>query len=117
MVTLFARSEARTVASREQVEEVGEGYFASVSDLMVGILFVFLMMLTVFALNYREAEHDQEISRAKLEAAQAEARQQAARADQLRKLLEQAAAQLQHNIEASSKARDRLLTSLCFFAD
>ena len=35
-------------------EEQGEGYFASVSDLMVGVLFVFLLMLTVFALNYRD---------------------------------------------------------------
>jgi flagellar motor protein MotB len=35
-------------------EPEGEGYFASVSDLMVGVLFVFLLMLTVFALNFRE---------------------------------------------------------------
>ena len=35
-------------------EEGGEGYFASVSDLMVGVLFVFLLMLTVFALNFRD---------------------------------------------------------------
>jgi chemotaxis protein MotB len=35
-------------------EEQAEGYFASVSDLMVGVLFVFLLMLTVFALNYRD---------------------------------------------------------------
>ena len=90
----------------------GDGYFASISDLMVGILFVFLLMLTVFALNFREAEHDQDVSRARLEAAEAEARQQAARADRLRKLLEEAAAQLQRDIEASSNARDRLLTAL-----
>jgi len=101
------------------LEEDGDGYFASVSDLMVGILFVFLLMLTVFALNYREAEHDQEVSRAQLEdarkraeAAEAEARQQAAAADRLRKLLKEAAAQLQQDIEASSNARDRLLTTL-----
>jgi chemotaxis protein MotB len=47
--------------------EEGDGYFASISDLMVGILFVFLLMLTVFALNYREAEHDQEIRRQQFE--------------------------------------------------
>ncbi|HEY4251090.1 MAG TPA: hypothetical protein VGM87_07810 [Roseomonas sp.] len=35
-------------------EEEGEGYFASISDLMVGVLFVFLLMLTVFALNFRD---------------------------------------------------------------
>ena len=44
---------------RHAADEEGEGYFASVSDLMVGILFVFLLMLTVFALNYRQAEQEQ----------------------------------------------------------
>jgi chemotaxis protein MotB len=33
-----------------------EGYLASVSDLMVGLLFVFIIMLMGFALNYRSAE-------------------------------------------------------------
>jgi chemotaxis protein MotB len=33
-----------------------EGYLASVSDLMVGMLFVFIIMLMGFALNYRSAE-------------------------------------------------------------
>ena len=44
----------------------GEGYFASVSDLMVGVLFVFLLMLTVFALNFRDdsARLDELIERA-----------------------------------------------------
>ena len=44
-------------------EEGGEGYFASVSDLMVGVLFVFLLMLTVFALNFRDAEQAQMVAR------------------------------------------------------
>jgi flagellar motor protein MotB len=35
-------------------ESEGEGYFASVSDLMVGVLFVFLLMLTILALNFRD---------------------------------------------------------------
>jgi chemotaxis protein MotB len=87
-------------------EEGGaEGYFASVSDLMVGILFVFLLMLSVFALNFRVAEHDQEVSRARFDI-------EKARADRVRELLEQAAAQLQQDIEASSNARDRLLATL-----
>jgi chemotaxis protein MotB len=46
-------------------DETGEGYFASVSDLMVGILFVFLLMLTVFALNFREEEDKQKIEYSK----------------------------------------------------
>lgn len=86
-------------------EQEGDGYFASVSDLMVGILFIFLLMLTVFALNYREAEHDQEVRREELESAKKEA-------SRLRELLDAALRQLQHDIEASSNARDRLLTTL-----
>ena len=90
---------------RDHEDGGAEGYFASVSDLMVGILFAFLLMLTVFALNYRVAEHDQEVSRARFDI-------EKARADRVRELLEQAAAQLQQDIESSSNARDRLLTTL-----
>ena len=93
------------MALRDHEEGGAEGYFASVSDLMVGILFVFLLMLTVFALNHRVAEHDLEVSRAKFDS-------EKARADRVRELLEQAAAQLQQDIEASTNARDRLLTTL-----
>jgi flagellar motor protein MotB len=42
-------------------EEAGEGYFASISDLMVGILFIFLLMLAVFAINYASEDKDQRI--------------------------------------------------------
>lgn len=38
--------------SHSEQEDAGEGYFASISDLMVGILFIFLLMLAVFAVNY-----------------------------------------------------------------
>src|SRR5947209_7352968 len=61
---------------RHLEEEEGEGYFASVSDLMVGILFVFLLMLTVFALNFRQAEQEQLVKRQELEAALAALKQQ-----------------------------------------
>jgi flagellar motor protein MotB len=66
---------------------------------------VFLLMLSVFALNYRVAEHDQEVSRARFDI-------EKARADRVRELLEKAAAQLQQDIAASSTARDRLLATL-----
>jgi chemotaxis protein MotB len=78
-------------------EPESEGYFASVSDLMVGVLFVFLLMLTVFALNFRDDSASLDSLRAELqvrraeaqaahaaaEAARAEAEQQLARAEQL----------------------------------
>jgi hypothetical protein len=40
---------------RHTVEE-DESYFISMTDLMVGLLFIFIIMLMVFALQYREAE-------------------------------------------------------------
>ncbi|MEK0081712.1 hypothetical protein [Benzoatithermus flavus] len=70
-------------ARASEADEAGEGYFASISDLMVGVLFVFLLMLTVFALNFRSSEDDVERLRAELRAAQAEVqakREEAARA-------------------------------------
>ena len=41
--------------ARDPVEEE-ESYFISMTDLMVGLLFIFIIMLMVFALQYREAE-------------------------------------------------------------
>jgi flagellar motor protein MotB len=44
-----------------EAEDLGDGYFASISDLMVGILFVFLLMLAVFAIRYADEDKDQVI--------------------------------------------------------
>ncbi len=51
------------IRSHAEPEEAGEGYFASISDLMVGILFIFLLMLAVFAINYANEDKDKEIAR------------------------------------------------------
>ncbi|HET6519128.1 MAG TPA: hypothetical protein VFG47_04845 [Geminicoccaceae bacterium] len=37
-------------------EETDTGYLASVSDLMIGLLFIFIILLMAFALNFRTAE-------------------------------------------------------------
>jgi chemotaxis protein MotB len=113
--------------SADGIEQEGaEGYFASVSDLMVGILFVFLLILTVFALNYHDAEQDQMVAREKYQAAVDQAQKALAEADrqraeaelqktqnvQLRQLLVSALKQLERDIEDRAAARARLLTSL-----
>jgi chemotaxis protein MotB len=51
------------IRTHEEPEDGGEGYFASISDLMVGILFIFLLMLAVFAINYANEDKDKEIAR------------------------------------------------------
>lgn len=111
-------------------EEEGEGYFASVSDLMVGILFVFLLMLTVFALNLRDTEEvskqQYEQKRAEAEVATKSAKEQEIKAneerrkaevehlknDHLRDLLRQAVTRMSQDIEDRQNARRRLVTKL-----
>jgi chemotaxis protein MotB len=111
---------------RHASEEEGEGYFASVSDLMVGILFVFLLMLTVFALNYHQAEREQLVQRSRYERLVAqlnrqkletERQRQKAEEEQLRNvrlrgLLRDALNRLQRDIELHEQARQYLLASL-----
>lgn len=52
----------RLVANRNRVTrashggEAGGDYFASMTDVMLGLLFIFIIMLMAFALNLREAE-------------------------------------------------------------
>jgi len=43
--------------STETAEE-GENYFISMTDMMVGMLFIFIIMLMVFALNFRVSDDD-----------------------------------------------------------
>jgi len=42
--------------TEEQAEE-SENYFISMTDMMVGMLFIFIIMLMVFALNYRKGDN------------------------------------------------------------
>jgi chemotaxis protein MotB len=122
------------VALAEAAEESGgEGYFASVSDMMVGILFIFLLLLTVFALNFREAEQEQNVEYAKFVEAQKRAAEAESRAREselnaqreaalaaasnaenvrFRSLLFDAVAQLEKDIKDREAARGQLLISL-----
>src|SRR5262249_41658681 len=50
--------EMRSAATQAGGRGVGESdYFASMTDLMLGLVFIFIIMLMAFALNMREAEH------------------------------------------------------------
>ena len=89
----------------ELLEDGGESYFASVSDLMVGILFVFLLMLTVLALNFRDAEDEAARERVVAEA-------QSRRNADLRALLQRAVEQLREDVGGREAARARLLAKL-----
>ncbi len=100
-------------------EDGGEGYFASISDLMVGVLFVFLLMLTVFALNFRDAEDEQMVRLIELEAAQTDAQQQkrnaereALRNQELLQLLREAVVQMEADLGRRQRMREQMLLSL-----
>ena len=100
-------------------EEANEGYFASVSDLMVGVLFVFLLMLTVFALNFRDdsVKLDELIARAEQAEQLARAREVEAERlrnqnEALRTRLAEAAAALQRELRDREAARADLLQRL-----
>lgn len=103
----------------EEAESAGEGYFASVSDLMVGILFVFLLMLTVFALNYRNEEDKQVVAKRELDLTRQQLDFAKIRNDfneqkneKLRALLQEAAAQLQLVADQRQQLRAQLLSTL-----
>ncbi len=56
------------IGQRPWRSETGEdSYLASVSDLLVGLLFVFIIMLMAFALDFRTAERDAQIVKRDLE--------------------------------------------------
>ena len=100
-------------------DEANEGYFASVSDLMVGVLFVFLIMLTFFALQFKSSEEEQMVERATFvaaeqaaQAARAQAEAESQKSRVLRDLLAAALAQLQRDTEDRLEARTRMLDEI-----
>jgi len=46
------------LSETEEHAEESENYFISMTDMMVGMLFIFIIMLMVFALNYRKGDDD-----------------------------------------------------------
>ncbi|MBB5516166.1 flagellar motor protein MotB [Rubricella aquisinus] len=48
------------LATNSVEHEEEENYFVSMTDMMVGVLFIFIIMLMVFAMNFREQTDEQE---------------------------------------------------------
>src|SRR6478609_6515434 len=81
--------------------EEGENYFVSMTDMMVGVLFIFIIMLMVFALDFRTKTEIQDI-------ALQEAREAARKVHDLQ-------AEIRRHIEAmdeSARARRKLLEEI-----
>ena len=91
------------IAARPWRGEPGEeSYLASVSDLLVGLLFVFIIVLMAFALNFRSAEQEAQTVKRDLEAELAEV---AGERDRIRAQQEAIAAER----DALAAQRDELL--------
>lgn len=84
--------------------EEDENYFVSMTDMMVGILFIFIIMLMVFAFNFRQQTDETKV----LTAAQEE---QLRRADELAKQISELRRQIAGEITELNKA-DQARTEL-----
>jgi flagellar motor protein MotB len=99
---------ARTIAE-------DDSYLASVSDLMVGLLFVFIILLMAYALNYRTAEQQASDTRSALATARDSAEEEHERLEEQRDILaaeidslEAERRGLQAQLAATEAERDRL---------
>lgn len=81
--------------------EDGENYFVSMTDMMVGVLFIFLIMLMVFALDFRTRSDDQSEA---LEAARRAAQEVEQLSDEVRSQI--------RALDEASETRRRLLTQI-----
>ncbi|SKA22344.1 OmpA family protein [Consotaella salsifontis] len=89
-------------------EEAEENYFISMTDMMVGILFIFIIMLMIFALNYRQTT-DQQIEITEDQKRRIEIVEQVARQ------IDHLQAEVHEDIEAlseSERVRAQLLTDI-----
>jgi len=84
------------------IEGEGGSYLVSVSDLMIGLLFVFLLMLMVFAVQYARTEH-----KIRQEVAHQKQITQEIKQQLLGKVLD-----VQQKLTAAEKAREALLQAL-----
>ncbi|MBV1700626.1 MAG: OmpA family protein [Hyphomicrobiales bacterium] len=48
------------IAEEDRLSEEGENYFISMTDMMVGVLFIFIIMLMTFALDFRRSSDVQQ---------------------------------------------------------
>jgi flagellar motor protein MotB len=93
-------------------EDEAEGYFASISDLMVGVLFVFLLMMVVLALNFRDDSQELVATRQQMEAAKAEAEHLRVQNAMISAKLREAAKALKQQLADREQIRAALLERL-----
>lgn len=99
-------------AGRQAVEEEEENYFVSMTDMMVGILFIFIIMLMVFALQFKQQTDETAEQKTKSEAQMEQILEKVRRvSSQLNDVRQQVSLQLEE-LSQSQRQRNRLLTDL-----
>ena len=98
-------------AGTDQSEE-DENYFVSMTDMMVGILFIFIIMLMVFALNFRtQTDATEQLTAEQLEQLQ-KANELAEQIADLRRQIAQEIGELNEADQARGKLLDAIKTRL-----
>jgi chemotaxis protein MotB len=95
-----------------QPHDEEENYFISMTDMMVGVLFIFIIMLMVFALNFREQTDSQADESAKLQAAATELSQEAERIAVRLEALQAQVGEEVGSLEAEQRVRNDLLADI-----
>lgn len=95
-------------SSPDNHAEEDENYFVSMTDMMVGILFIFIIMLMVFALNFKQQT---DVSVEQIERLERARQQAKIVADRLDTLKEEVRAELQQ-IDKSDQVRSALLQEI-----
>lgn len=96
------------ISSSDHHAEEDENYFVSMTDMMVGILFIFIIMLMVFALNFKQQT---DVSVEQIERLEQARRQAEIVADRLDILKEEVQVELQQ-IDKSHQIRSALLQEI-----
>lgn len=100
--------EDASAADSPHAAEQDENYFVSMTDMMVGILFIFIILLMVFALNFRTQT---DVSDERLRQLEEAARQAEAVAQQLEDLQAQVQNEIA-SIDASARVRSEMLEEI-----
>lgn len=98
--------------SASQPHEEEENYFISMTDMMVGVLFIFIIMLMVFALNFREQTDSQADETAQLQAAASALSQEASRIAERLEALQAKVREEVGSLEAEQRVRNVLLDDI-----
>lgn len=70
------------------IEDDSAGYLISVSDMMSGLLFIFIITLMAFVYNFQQAEEQAQLEQARLKQAEEQAQQEQARLERRNELLD-----------------------------